>query len=102
MKPREIEYLKFMGVKISNVQYPQVCEIIRRNTQNKGYICLIDVGNVISASKDKELLEAINGSLLSVADGMPLAWYAKLLRCKRIERMSGAALMQRLLEKKRF
>ena len=34
MKPREIEYLKFMGVKISNVQYPQVCEIIRRNTQN--------------------------------------------------------------------
>ena len=67
------------------------------NANDKGYICVTDVGNVIGASKDRELLEAVNRSLLSVPDGMPLVWYARLVGCKNIERIAGADLMARLL-----
>jgi N-acetylglucosaminyldiphosphoundecaprenol N-acetyl-beta-D-mannosaminyltransferase len=87
-----------MGVKINNVTYRNVYNTITRNINNKGYICLTDVANVVTASKDNEFLQAINQSLLSIPDGTPLAWYGKLLGCTEIERISGPELMRRLLE----
>jgi N-acetylglucosaminyldiphosphoundecaprenol N-acetyl-beta-D-mannosaminyltransferase len=101
-KRREAKYFQYLGVKISNVNFPLVNEIIASNIKRRGYICLTDVGNVISATKDKQLLEAINGSLLSIADGMPLAWYGKMVGCNGVERISGMELMKRLLERSEF
>ncbi|HEY3423772.1 MAG TPA: WecB/TagA/CpsF family glycosyltransferase [Negativicutes bacterium] len=99
MSERNIDHVKFMGVKISNANIFNIKDTIDRviKNSNKGYICVTDVGNVISATKDYELLNAINTSLISVADGMPLVWYAKMLKCKNIERVSGADLMTKLL-----
>jgi N-acetylglucosaminyldiphosphoundecaprenol N-acetyl-beta-D-mannosaminyltransferase len=47
---------------------------------------------------DRDLLNAINESLISIPDGTPLAWYGKLVGCKRIERIAGAELMRLMLE----
>jgi len=89
------ENVNFLGVKIDIVNYSRVHEIIKTTIDNnrKGYICVNDVGNVISASQDKVLFEAINSSLLSLADGTPLAWFAKLVGYKEIERISGMDIM---------
>lgn len=89
------EKVNFLGVKIDIVNYDRVHEIIKTTLDNnhKGYICVNDVGNVISATKDKLLFEAINSSLLSLADGTPLAWFAKLVGYKEIERISGMDIM---------
>lgn len=94
----EHEHVRFLGVKISNVNYKEIREKIVDNINRGAYVCLTDVGNVIRASKDKEFYEAINDSLISVADGMPLAWYGKLAGCRKISRVSGPQLMMRLLE----
>ena len=93
------EHVRFMGVKVDNTNYDDIRKKIGSVIKNsdKGYICVTDVGNVISATKDYELLNAINTSLISVADGTPLVWYAKMLSCKNIERVSGADLMNNLL-----
>lgn len=98
MNGQEKEYIKFKDVKISNVCYQHALNIIKATLDGnkKGYICLTDVCNVMTAAENEQLKTAINDSLLSLADGTPLAWYAWLTGCKEIERISGASLMARL------
>jgi N-acetylglucosaminyldiphosphoundecaprenol N-acetyl-beta-D-mannosaminyltransferase len=97
-----MDYFKFKGVKLNNVRFEEVCDTIKTNIHKRGYICLTDADKVISASRDKEFREAINKSLLSIADGMPLAWYGKMTGCNGVERISGMELMKRLLERSEF
>ena len=86
-----------MGVRIDNVRYEDVYRKINETILGRGYICVTDVGNVVAATRDKELFAAINESLLSIPDGMPLVWYAKLSGLRRIGRIPGFRLMERLL-----
>jgi N-acetylglucosaminyldiphosphoundecaprenol N-acetyl-beta-D-mannosaminyltransferase len=88
----------FKSVKISDINFSEIFSVIKRNIDTKGYVCLIDVGVTIMATKDEELKKAIGKSLISVPDGMPLVWYGKLLGCKKIERIAGSELLKRLVE----
>jgi N-acetylglucosaminyldiphosphoundecaprenol N-acetyl-beta-D-mannosaminyltransferase len=102
MRYNEASNVAYMDVKISNVDYHDILKNIRMvaNNQQRGYFCLTDVGNVISCTKDELLKRAINESILSIADGMPLVWFARLVGCTKIERISGVDLMKRLFAEK--
>ncbi len=99
MRYEDTAYIEYGNVKISNIGYRNARNVLIKTIQDneRGYICLNDVGNIYAAIKDEELRSAINGSLLSLADGVPLAWYGWMVGCKEIERISGAALMEGLL-----
>jgi N-acetylglucosaminyldiphosphoundecaprenol N-acetyl-beta-D-mannosaminyltransferase len=92
-----------MGVRIDDVNYSGVSEKIRKTLRKNGkaYICVNDVANIVIANQDREVFKAINLSLLSIADGTPLAWFGKLVGCKNIERISGMDLMENLFAEKR-
>ena len=98
MESRRLEKVHFMGVKIDNVSFAEVREFIRDTIRKneKGYICANDVCNVIGASRDEQFLEAVNSSSLTIADGTPLTWYARLVGCREIERISGMDMMARM------
>jgi N-acetylglucosaminyldiphosphoundecaprenol N-acetyl-beta-D-mannosaminyltransferase len=98
MSKAEIEYVRFKGIKIDNVGLKKTIEIITNNIHQKGYVCITDVRNVMYATKDKRLFNAINESLLSIPDGTPLAWYGRLLGCNTIRRVAGFDLMANMLE----
>jgi N-acetylglucosaminyldiphosphoundecaprenol N-acetyl-beta-D-mannosaminyltransferase len=95
---KTIPYVEFMSTKINAISYREVENIIFNIIANDRaeYICLTDVGNVISARDDDSLRDAINASRLSLADGAPLAYYARLAGYKNIERISGVRLMESL------
>ena len=97
MRYNELEYIKYKNVKISNIDYRNVYNVVLTTLELKktGYICLTDVSNLILASMNEQLQVAINGSLLSLADGTPLTWYGWMVGCKEIERISGAYLLKR-------
>jgi N-acetylglucosaminyldiphosphoundecaprenol N-acetyl-beta-D-mannosaminyltransferase len=99
MNHKDLASIEYNGVKVSNICYRNVVSKIEEAVSQKrpGYVCLTDVSNLIVATKNIELQKAINGSLLSLADGMPLVWYAWLTGCEEIERISGASLMERLI-----
>jgi N-acetylglucosaminyldiphosphoundecaprenol N-acetyl-beta-D-mannosaminyltransferase len=99
MRYKDIAFLKYNGVKVSNINYQNVLGTVTSTTKNnqRGYICLTDVSNLIVATKNEELRTALNESMLSLADGTPLVWYAWMAGCKEIERISGASLMRRLI-----
>jgi N-acetylglucosaminyldiphosphoundecaprenol N-acetyl-beta-D-mannosaminyltransferase len=91
-------FVKFLGIKINDTFFEDVQEKIRSNLEKKAYICLLDATNIIRAAKDKELSLAINSSLLSIPDGMPLVWYGKLVGCSKIERIAGFDLMKKIFK----
>lgn len=94
----EPESIGFLGVKINNIGYREIREKIISAKTQKAYVCLTDVGNVIAATRDREFFQAINHALISIPDGTPLAWYGRLLGCKKIERVSGLDLFRGLVE----
>ncbi len=98
MTSSSLQFVHFRGVKINNTSYRNAYETIKHTveTDGKGYVCLTDVGNVIRATGDPYFRETLNRSLLSIADGMPLAWYTKLVGGREIERISGMDLMIKL------
>jgi len=97
---REPAYVRFKEIKINSVTYQAAYSLIRDSLAigRKGFVCLTDVGNVIAATRDDGLRAAINKSLLSLADGTPLTWFARLAGCRNIERVSGMDLMVRLFQ----
>lgn len=99
MNNKDLASIEYNGVKVSNICYRNAVSKISEAVcqSHPSYVCLTDVSNLIVATKNKELQNAINDSLLSLADGMPLVWYAWLTGCKEIERISGASLMERLI-----
>jgi N-acetylglucosaminyldiphosphoundecaprenol N-acetyl-beta-D-mannosaminyltransferase len=102
MDQEKIENVNYSGVKIDLVDYRRVYSVINSCLSNnmKGYICVNDVGNIIAATQDRLLFGAINSSLLNLADGMPLVWFAKLAGGKGIERITGLDIMINLLREK--
>lgn len=98
MNQERIKSIDFRGVRVDIVNYGLVREIIAAvlSENRKGYICVNDVCNVVSATEDQALFEALNGSLVSLPDGMPLAWFGKLAGYGAIERITGMDMMIKL------
>ena len=89
---------RFMDVKLDDIHLEAAVGVIGSNLEKKGYVCMNDVRNVIRATRDADLKEAINASMLSLSDGMPLVWYCRLAGCRNIERITGFGILRRLLE----
>jgi N-acetylglucosaminyldiphosphoundecaprenol N-acetyl-beta-D-mannosaminyltransferase len=74
--------------------------------QNKAvYICVTNTRTVYIANHDEEYCNIQNNSFLTIPDGIPLVWIARLKGFKNVNRVSGPTLMVDLLnasEKKHY
>ena len=100
MTTTKIPFLSFLNTKINIVDFQRVKHHIAANLDNNCYICLTDVINVMWASNDEALQKAINHSLISIPDGMPLAWFARISGYREAKRISGPELFKELLQEK--
>lgn len=97
IEPKSVE---FMGIRIDNVNAEDIRESIHRDSNSRGYLCLLDVKTVYAATRDEDLRDSINRSTIVVADGTPITWFARFMGCRRIERVSGLDLLNDLLQEK--
>lgn len=61
--------------------------------RGKGYVCVTGVHGVMEAQGDAKFLSFLNGSFLSVPDGMPMVWVGRLQGFRSIHRVYGPDLM---------
>lgn len=54
-----------------------------------GYICVSDVHSVMEGFRDPELKKILNGSFMTVPDGMPLVWMGRLRGRQDMARVYG-------------
>ncbi len=95
------EPLKLLGIKINRVTKEETVQMVKNVIRSKRsyghYICVANVHSVMSGRQSEKLRAALNSSLLTVADGMPLIWSAKFLGYPLKERIAGPDLMLELL-----
>jgi N-acetylglucosaminyldiphosphoundecaprenol N-acetyl-beta-D-mannosaminyltransferase len=63
-----------------------------------GYVATPNVDHIVLARANKRLRAAYRGAALSLADGQPLLWMARLLGTPLPEKVSGSDLIWRLAE----
>lgn len=91
----------FIGkIGISAVNMESVLDLIDRQVRlnNSAYICVANVRTSVFSQKNEEFCRINNKSFLTLPDGMPLIWFARLAGYKEADRVTGADLMIRLLE----
>ena len=65
----------------------------------KGYVCVTGVHGVMEAQRDHSFREILNGSLLTVPDGMPTVWVGRLEGFSDMRRVFGPDLMSEVCQK---
>ncbi len=96
-RPAEVPTREILGIPIAMTDYDGAMAVMdgmiaRRDT---GYVCAVAVHAVMVAQHDAEMRAALQGSSLTVPDGMPLTWAANALGEKLDNRVYGPELMQR-------
>lgn len=61
--------------------------------RQRGYVCFAGAHGMIEGRRDPELRRIYNASGLTVADGMPLVWHARLQGHREVRRVYGPDLM---------
>lgn len=94
-----IKEFKIGNLRLGAVTKLDVVNYIKQNLNKaNGYICVTNTRTAYLSSKDKKYLSVQNNSLLSIPDGMPLAWLGKLSGNKNIERVAGPELFNHFLK----
>jgi len=86
-------------VGISVVDMDRALRILgeRAESRTPAYVCVANVDATVLSQRDPEFRRIQNESYLTLPDGMPLVWYARMMGEKTIERVTGPDLMMRLL-----
>jgi len=87
-------------VGISIVTMEQTLRLIKDQTRkmSPAYICVANVDTTILSQRDADLCKIQNESLLTIPDGMPLVWYARMIGEQNVERITGPDLMMKIFE----
>ena len=88
--------VKILGVRIDLVDYETTIALIKECILQQltgRYICASPVHPIVIAQRDRELSRALDNSWLTVPDGMPVVWAARMLGGSIIDRVYGPDLM---------
>jgi N-acetylglucosaminyldiphosphoundecaprenol N-acetyl-beta-D-mannosaminyltransferase len=102
-RPEDVAARDLLGLPIAMADYETALDVMDGMIarRQRGYVCATAVHAVMVAQEDEEMRDAVCGSTLTVPDGMPLVWAAKLLGEDLDDRVYGPELMLRHCERSR-
>jgi N-acetylglucosaminyldiphosphoundecaprenol N-acetyl-beta-D-mannosaminyltransferase len=86
---------KVLGAHIDAVGWRQCLDRIAgwASRRESRYVCACNVHSVVTACRDPEFREIVNGADLAIPDGAPIAWWLRRLEFPGQRRISGPELM---------
>lgn len=96
-----IPRVNILGVGLSAVNMDQALDSTEAliHDNRKGYICVTGVHGIMEAQGNAEMRRTLNGSFLSVPDGMPTVWIGRMYGHRKMRRVYGPDFMLRLCER---
>ena len=99
-------YIKNVGISITDLNscVGVIGEYIDCSEET-GYVCVTNVRATYIGNNDEEYCSILNNSLLTVPDGKPLEWFARLIGIKKVNKTSGNDLFEaicKISEKKGY
>lgn len=91
--------LDILGIPVSRLGLREVIDFCMTRIQSKvgGYVCFTNVHSVMEAHDHPNVKQALRGSILAVADGVPLVWFSKLKAKPIHSRVCGPDFMDAFL-----
>lgn len=88
-------------VSVSVLSMAQALELLGERVRVKipAYVCVANVEATMLSQRDPDFCKIQNESFLTVPDGMPLIWYARMMGERTIERVTGPDLMVEMLRR---
>jgi N-acetylglucosaminyldiphosphoundecaprenol N-acetyl-beta-D-mannosaminyltransferase len=95
----QLPTLDILGVQVSRLGFEEAQKacLDRLAQKRGGYVCFANVHTVTESLDSADLRGALNGSFLSVADGVPLVWVSKLYHAPIGSRVCGPDFMTEFL-----
>ena len=96
-RPEEVPTTRIVDVDLALIDYDETMDVMDGMVArgDRGYVCAVAVHAVMVARKDREMAAALEGSALTVPDGMPLVWAINMLGGNLPNRVYGPELMKR-------
>ena len=86
-------------VPFDHTSVPRVLTAIDRLIYSRrgGYVVTPNIDHIVLAKRDRSLRSVYEGARLSLPDGQPVAWIARLLGAGAVKRVSGSDLLDPLM-----
>lgn len=94
-----IERFNIFGTEFSITNLEKAVEFLKQyDFKKKGYVCISDTYMAVLAGRNDFIREILNQSLLTLPDGKPLEFYARLKGFHEISTVSGYFLIKGLMK----
>jgi N-acetylglucosaminyldiphosphoundecaprenol N-acetyl-beta-D-mannosaminyltransferase len=93
------ERVRIGTLSVDRLTFGQALDEIDRLVGRGGSVFTPNVDHVVQAEENREFRSAYDGASLSLADGVPILWAARLLGCPLPEKVSGSDLVLPLMER---
>jgi N-acetylglucosaminyldiphosphoundecaprenol N-acetyl-beta-D-mannosaminyltransferase len=102
-RPGDLRVRDILGMPIAMTDYTEAMDVMDGliARRERGYVCATAVHAIMVGQNDEEMRSALQGSTMTVPDGMPLVWAANLLGDDLEDRVYGPELMLRYCERSR-
>lgn len=99
-----VRYADVLGVRVDAVGMRTALERIEGAlaNQQKGYICMAGVHGIMEAQRNAATREALDQSLMTLPDGMPIVWVGRSQGLNWMERVTGPDLMLEVFRSREF
>jgi N-acetylglucosaminyldiphosphoundecaprenol N-acetyl-beta-D-mannosaminyltransferase len=102
-RPEDVRERDILGLPMAMTDYAEAMDVMDGliARRERGYVCATAVHAIMVGQNDAEMRSALQGSTMTVPDGMPLVWAANLLGEDLTDRVYGPELMLRYCERSR-
>ena len=102
-EPEDLRIRDILGLPMAMTDYTEAMDVMDGMVarRERGYVCATAVHAIMVGQGDPEMRSALQGSTMTVPDGMPLVWAANLLGEDLGDRVYGPELMLRYCERSR-
>lgn len=93
-----------LGVCIDAVDMERALQVIATHLQSghSGYVCAVGVHGVLESLERRELAKAYSESIINVPDGAPTVWVGRAQGFRRMNHVTGPALMLEVFNRTEF
>jgi N-acetylglucosaminyldiphosphoundecaprenol N-acetyl-beta-D-mannosaminyltransferase len=93
-----------LGVGVDAVDMDGALRTIERHlmSDRKGYVCAVGVHGILESLRSDELKRAYAESTINVPDGAPTVWVGRLQGFRRMDHVTGPALMREVFQRGEF
>jgi N-acetylglucosaminyldiphosphoundecaprenol N-acetyl-beta-D-mannosaminyltransferase len=90
-----------LGISVTTMGEVLHMMLVAARARKPAYVCVANIQTAVLSQQDAEFCRIENESLLTLPDGMPLVWYARMAGVRNVVRITGPDVLMEILRMSR-